>query len=469
MKTDLYTAEVRTSSTGGLAHRTAAGFVVLTSADGAELISLIEANQGESDLIDRVVAAAQSDGPAAFAMLFTAGGELYLIASGAAVASISSASTRLSMSANEDQVLVHPLSAGINETAANIQLHLGDEPAGSANIELQAGTIEAAWLECAVGGAKISTTATGEMPAAPQADAAKPTNVVPEFDPAAEIAPADDPEPEVALDSPPAAEEIVFADDLVEEEPEAAPIVPQPVAVVAPPPTPPAVPEPAPEPEASPPAPSAEPLVSEPVVEAPEPPSPAAEAPVPEPPAPVVEPPAPVAAAPTPIQVEPASAIGPVMVLGVACSQGHHNHPDAVYCSQCGTKMGVHHTTVLLNGPRPPLGVLVVDDGTTYSLSEDLVIGREPTSHDDVVAGTASPMILTDDTLSLSRQHARIVLDDWSVFVQDLGSSNGTFMSRAGQAENWVRVEPASTTPLEPGDRLRVGGRIIQVELHHVR
>ena len=43
-----------------------------------------------------------------------------------------------------------------------------------------------------------------------------------------------------------------------------------------------------------------------------------------------------------------------VMVLGIACPQGHHNHPDALYCSQCGTKMGVHHTTVLLNGPRPP-------------------------------------------------------------------------------------------------------------------
>lgn len=157
------------------------------------------------------------------------------------------------------------------------------------------------------------------------------------------------------------------------------------------------------------------------------------------------------------------------MVLGISCSQGHHNHPDAVYCSQCGTKMGVHHTTVLMNGPRPPLGVLVVDDGTTYSLSADVVIGREPTGHDDVIAGTAVPMVLTDDTLSLSRRHARIVLDDWSVLVQDLDSSNGTFLSRAGQTETWTQIEPGTQIALEPGDRLRIGGRIIQVELHHVR
>lgn len=131
--------------------------------------------------------------------------------------------------------------------------------------------------------------------------------------------------------------------------------------------------------------------------------------------------------------------------------------------------MGVHHTTVLMNGPRPPLGVLVVDDGTTYSLNADLVIGREPTTHDDVIAGTALPMALTDDTLSLSRRHARIVLDDWSVAVQDLHSSNGTFLSRAGQTESWTQVPGGTSVPLEPGDRLRIGGRIIQVELHHVR
>jgi len=433
VKADLYTAQVRTASTGGLAHRTAAGFVVLTSTDGAEMISLIESNQNDPDLIDQVMAAAQTDGPSAFAMLFTAGGELYLIASGTAVASISSASTRLSMSANDDQVLVHPLSAGINETAANIRLHLGDEPVGSANIDLQAGTIEAAWLECAVGGATISTMSTGEMAAPPQADPAKPTDVVPEFDPAnATMASEAGTDPAAGLEAPPGSEEIMFADDLAAKEPE---------PMLAPLPAPPPTPQP----------------------------EPIAPAPAPEPtPEPIAPEPAP-APAPVPAEPAPVGAVGPVMVLGVACSQGHHNHPDAVYCSQCGTKMGVHHTTVLLNGPRPPLGVLVVDDGTTYSLSEDLVIGREPTSHDDVVAGTASPMILTDDTLSLSRQHARIVLEDWSVSVQDLGSSNGTFLSRSGQAENWVRVDAGSTNPLEPGDRLRVGGRIIQVELHHVR
>ena len=340
------------------------------------MIALIDAKQNESDLIDQIVATAQTGGHDAFAMLFTAGGDLYLIASGAATSVIESPSMRLVLNSRADHVVVHPIGASLNETAATIHLHLGTSSGSPAGVtDFERGTTEADGVYIAVGGASLETLA----PLAAPTDAGLPAVVV-------------DPAP--VADATPAS-------------------------------------------------------VGGPVGAAPE----------------QVAAPAP---APAPTPAPPAGA-GPVMVLGVACSQGHHNHPDAVYCSQCGTKMGVHHTTVLLNGPRPPLGVLVIDDGTTYSLGQDLVIGREPSSHDDVVAGIASPMILTDDTLSLSRKHARIVLDDWSVFIQDLGSSNGTYLSRAGQAENWTRVAPASTLPLEPGDRIRVGGRIIQVELHHIR
>ncbi len=499
MKADLYTAQARTAGAGGLAHRTAAGFVVLTSADGDDIIALIEDKQNESDLIDQVVAMAQTNGPAAFAMLFTAGGDMYLIASGAARIALASSSTHLTMRPIGDQVLVHALSAGINESAATIRLHVVDVASDAlTGVELQAGTVQAGWVEVAIGGAVMSpaAAATKPTPVAEEAD-----DVAPEIEPVAIIPPTHDAPTAAAEPAPTAAAEPAPApvaepaDSAPAPEPTPAPAAapaptpepapapaaptpePAPAPAVAPAPTlaPAAAPAPTPEPApahavapaptpAAPPAPTPEPAPAHAVAPAPTPA--AAPAPTPEPaPAHAVAPaPTPAAApAPTPTQV------GPVMVLGVNCSQGHHNHPDAVYCSQCGTKMGVHHTTVLTNGPRPPLGVLVVDDGTTYSLNQDLVIGREPTSHEDVIAGTASPMILTDDTLSLSRRHARIVLDDWSVAVQDLNSSNGTYMSRSGQTEAWAKVESGSTTSLEPGDRLRVGGRIIQVELHHVR
>ena len=387
MKADLYTAHARTTGGGGLAHRTDAGFVVLTSADGDEIIALIEGKQNEPDLIDHVVAMAQTSGPDAFAMLFTAGGELYVIASGTAQIALTSPSVHSSMRPIDGQVLVHALGAEVNETAANIRLQLDAAPRDARpDVDLLAGTVEADWVEVGIGGAVLAATrADAEVEGTADGTASGTASAQPA-----------DPTPATAT-------------------PKAQPANPTPA------------------------------------------------------PASDITPPDPTPATATP-KAQPAPAqVGPVMVLGVACSQAHHNHPDAVYCSQCGTKMGVHHTVVLINGPRPPLGVLVVDDGTTYSLNEDLVIGREPTSDPDVIAGTASPLILTDDTLSLSRKHARIVLDDWLVGVQDLNSSNGTYLSRSGQSESWTKIAPGTTMALEPGDRIRVGGRIIQVELHHVR
>ena len=388
MKADLYNAAAQAIGTGGMVQRTEAGFVIAATNDAAEVIDLVNAGQNDPDLIDQVVARVQSSQPQAFSMLFTAGGELYLIISGLAHAVVNSDSTTLSIEAKDAAVAVVPVNTGVTEAAAQITLTAST---GSSNAPIALGLgagASAAGVELAFGGATLATPAAVEPaiettePEAVEPEAAPPTNI------AAAVAPA-----------------------------EAAALA----GVAAP-----AEPEPAPAAQETP----AEPAQAQPD--------------------------------------KPAS-IGPVTVLGVSCPQGHHNHPDAVYCSQCGTKMGVHATMVLTDGPRPSLGVLVVDDGTTYALNEDLIIGREPTSHGDVVAGTAAPMTLVDDTLALSRQHARIVLDDWSVVLRDLNSSNGTHLSRAGSGTNWAKVESGSETPLEPGDRIRVGGRIIQVELHHVR
>ena len=159
MKADLYTAHARTTGGGGLAHRTDAGFVVLTSADGDEIIALIEDKQNEPDLIDHVVAMAQTSGPDAFAMLFTAGGELYVIASGTAQIALTSPSVHSSMRPIDGQVLVHALGAEVNETAANIRLQLDAAPRDARpDVDLLAGTVEADWVEVGIGGAVLAAT-----------------------------------------------------------------------------------------------------------------------------------------------------------------------------------------------------------------------------------------------------------------------------------------------------------------------
>lgn len=177
----------------------------------------------------------------------------------------------------------------------------------------------------------------------------------------------------------------------------------------------------------------------------------------------------PVEAAPLPVG-EPAVVETPddaVQVLGIRCPADHHNHPDALYCSQCGRRMGVNMTAIARPGPRPPLGIFLIDDVATYSIAEDFIIGREPESHPEVASGLSS-LKIDDESLSISRAHAAIRLDGWDVTAIDLESSNGTLVRRAG-AEAWETVGTDAPTRLNAGDALRIGEREMQLELHHVQ
>ena len=425
MIADLYSASVRAAGSGGLAHRTEAGFVVVTSPDGHDIIALIEERQNEPDLIDQVVARAQTDELQAFAMLFTAGGELYLVASGSAVITVTSASARLSMAAMPREILIQPVNVGLGEGAANVRLHAGGDSDSSPSFDLPAGTCDVGWAEVAIG-------APAPEPAA------------------AEETPIDAPA-ETLMDHEPTETVGAAAVDPVVGDTDA------PEALVVPVPVSPAMSD-------SPRSLDSEPNFAEPPTESSG--TPADDSSGEEPVAATVTT-ADTAASELADASEQEAGPGPAMVLGVSCPLGHHNHPDAAFCTQCGTKMTDSDTTVLINGPRPPLGILVVDDGTTYSLNQDLIIGREPTSHPDVERGVASPMILSDESLALSRKHARFTLDEWSVSLVDLSSSNGTFISRTDDNGEWAQLEKGGSIELQPGDRIRIGGRTIQVELHH--
>jgi hypothetical protein len=154
-------------------------------------------------------------------------------------------------------------------------------------------------------------------------------------------------------------------------------------------------------------------------------------------------------------------------VLGIRCPLDHHNHPDAGYCSQCGRKMGINATAVLVKGPRPPLGLFLLDDGGAIPIATNLLIGRDATTHPDVVAGSRQAVLLTDDSNVVSRHHLAITLEDWTITVADLGSANGTLWidGRTGVPQP---LQPNVPIPMDSGDRLQIGPRILQLELHHI-
>ncbi len=151
----------------------------------------------------------------------------------------------------------------------------------------------------------------------------------------------------------------------------------------------------------------------------------------------------------------------PVQVRGVACSRGHFNAPDADICRRCGTPVLAQPGQEFV-AARPSLGILVSEDGATYDLVGDYVVGREPEIADAVRSGVARPIILDDPQLALSRVHAHVILDGWEVRVADARSGNGTFVAAPGG--DWHRLDPERPVTITPGTRIAVGPRLLTLE-----
>jgi hypothetical protein len=145
----------------------------------------------------------------------------------------------------------------------------------------------------------------------------------------------------------------------------------------------------------------------------------------------------------------------PPQVLGVNCKNGHFNDPRTPYCAVCGISM-VQMTLALLRGPRPPLGVLFLDDGVTISLDADQLIGRGPERSTEVSEGRARPLQLSDREGTISRRHVLVTLDEWQVKIVDLGSVNGTAIKPPGAPE-FQPIGQGTAVELESGATVRVG------------
>jgi FHA domain len=156
------------------------------------------------------------------------------------------------------------------------------------------------------------------------------------------------------------------------------------------------------------------------------------------------------------------------MVEGVYCKNGHFNDPEGRYCAICGIGMG-QLTKIRQKGKRPPLGVLILGDGSVCQLDADYVIGREPTLDSEVADGRARPLRLTGASGVVSRIHARVELDGWQVFISDLNSANGTQVLLPGERTP-VSLQPGVRTALVPGAQIRLGGEYgLQYDSHRHR
>lgn len=167
---------------------------------------------------------------------------------------------------------------------------------------------------------------------------------------------------------------------------------------------------------------------------------------------------------PVPTHREPEPTVEPdygddVVVHGIVCSRDHFNNPAAAFCMVCGISM-VHVTHNLVPGPRPTLGFVVFDDGSTFGLDRNYVVGREPGEAGD---RHTAPLTIQDNNETLSRRHAEIRLIEWVVHIVDLGSTNGTFVWDVTY-ERWNQIAANQAISLTPGDTVALGRRTFVYE-----
>lgn len=106
-----------------------------------------------------------------------------------------------------------------------------------------------------------------------------------------------------------------------------------------------------------------------------------------------------------------------------------------------------------------------LDTGEIIPIARHGVLGRDPVSP----TGDPSDILiaLSGDTLSVSKTHLEFGVDEASgsgaVWVSDRGSTNGSAIVRGDGAE--YVLDPGERITLVPGDRVRVGTRMLAVEV----
>ena len=198
------------------------------------------------------------------------------------------------------------------------------------------------------------------------------------------------------------------------------------------------------------------------LAEAPLPPEPVGEVEL-EPPAPAIAPepiaaPAVAAAVPEPV-VEPAAEEPPPVPAGPptcpAC--GEEIEEGDTFCSACGFALKAAAPQVAAVPPAPAAApvaagprLVVVDSGAEIPVpgGDEALIGRE-----DPVSGIFPEIDLTPhggEEGGVSRRHARLTQDGGAYYVEDLDSTNFTFVNKQ-------KLAPGTRQALTDGDELRCG------------
>jgi hypothetical protein len=132
-------------------------------------------------------------------------------------------------------------------------------------------------------------------------------------------------------------------------------------------------------------------------------------------------------------------------VLAIRCPAGHLNPEDGRVCRVCGAAVAAQEARSVA---RPVLGALRLSTGDKIMLDRGVIMGREPQppNGDDRAWHRVK---LPSPGNDISRNHVEVRLEDWQVYVSDLGSTNGTEVTVPDMASS--PLQPNEPVSIEPG------------------
>jgi hypothetical protein len=146
-------------------------------------------------------------------------------------------------------------------------------------------------------------------------------------------------------------------------------------------------------------------------------------------------------------------------VVGVRCELGHFNHPRVANCMRCGRP--IQPGTPQVSGPRPPVGVLLADDGSIWSLDRGCLIGTNPGEAPEVQSGAAQPLTMRAGTNhAMAPVQAEVQIRDWTAYLVDRGAEGGSWM-QGPNAQGWEQLSRNEQRELADGAHVSCGGRVL--------
>jgi hypothetical protein len=142
-------------------------------------------------------------------------------------------------------------------------------------------------------------------------------------------------------------------------------------------------------------------------------------------------------------------------VLAARCEVGHLSPAHAASCRVCLQPLAPQEPVEM---PRPTLGSLQFSSGDVVTLDRGVVMGRAPQSPVGDGRGRPHVMQLASPENDISRTHLEVSLDGWQVYIEDLGSTNGTEFTLPGQPAQQLR--PHDPQLIEPGTAVTLADEV---------